>query len=127
MSFTKEELAAAGWDPLRDWQAVNPLCRCDECLIPRIRLALAHPERAAEALGEGWSVAPVARIATWSMSAPGGIINLDVFRTGRIGQSLHTDHGEEGSAILPELPPEFDAALARARKIAAAWERIQQT
>lgn len=96
---------------------------CDEFCV---RLALAHPEGADEALGPGWSVVmetlwlgsgtgiPTGPYLEWSW----GGWRLRVDRRGRVFE-------RESPSANCEIPPEFDGALARARLIAAAWARIE--
>lgn len=131
MSFTKEELEAAGWEnanllaeprqtysewmggPVHGAWSIDGLHRTHELIL---RLALAHPERAALALGEGCEVlhSEVGVIVHWwSKSGYWHIMVRGPFEVTM-----------EGTVDEP-IPPEFDAALARARRISAAWQRIQ--
>lgn len=110
-----------------------------------VRLALAHPAKAGEALGPGWSVYPVGQEDGWS----GPRHFIDTGGSHKIWMPwVESEHYPEhviwhlhtGLIVLPgvvfnrsdaceegweELPPEFDAALQRARLIAAAWQRIE--
>lgn len=126
MRFTKEELESAGWPtfsaPVTDhwWSGDVRAFRGygetrDRCLDALLRLSLAHPERAALALGEGWSAGIHAGGSHFTWCAP-------IF-----GLHLRVAEGQvQLSASGVTLPPEFLGAFQRAYRIAAAWQRIQQ-
>lgn len=125
-AYTDEDLLAVArvvW-PI----AAFPLTRSRQALLGqpvnyaddyRVRLALAHPERADKALGPGWRV-NVSGELVWEMprTCPHQVTNTYLIvslRRGLLG----------GLDITLPIPPEFDAALSRARLIAAAWARIE--
>lgn len=131
MSYTDEELHAVArvvWPghllplmnaraSLRDWWKYRASAEEREFAV---RLALAHPERAGEALGPGW------RVEKWWGEAGKGVVCIFagegfelIVREG--GERFDLDTGVTWWVI----PPEFDAALARARLIAAARQRIE--
>lgn len=134
--FTKEELGRAGALLLIAASIQQPICwvwgkEMDGLHDLAVRLALAHPERAELALGEGWRCAPSGIVisspiintedgATVSISIRNPTANPPGFILTVIRES-----GEEGVGRTWSLPPEFDAALLRGRKIDAAWKRVQ--
>lgn len=141
--YTAEELAAAGWTCSARYGDTTPDDTCEVCWDARVRLAIAHPERAGEALGPGWSVYPVGQEAGWS--GPRHYIDTGGSHRTELPWSEHYPehviwHLPTGLLVQPgavfnrsdaceegweELPPEFDDALQRARLIAAAWQRIE--
>lgn len=131
--FSKEELAAVGapewhkafltkelfchfaqriWTEEGEWAQMRPTL---------LRLALAHPERAAMALGNGWSVAQwtddgesTFTVIRWSRDLPEWWM-LHVYPHGGVRIAEFGDL---------DIPQEFREALARADLISAAWQRI---
>lgn len=87
-----------------------------------LRLAIAHPERAHLALGEGWE-------ADRGLPFGSGIPAIDSFNLSCDGfykyQISALRRGSVYASCNGPIPQKFDAALARARKIAAAWKRIE--
>lgn len=130
MSFTKEELGAVGIPLLGDGSPLVQVEFMSELLDREhatsaheslVRLALAHPERAADALGEGWSVqATDGSLMSWVTLAfeVNMYWTLKVEQTGRIWLDGY-------DAPVLDLLPEFLPTVQRAYRIAAAWQRIQ--
>lgn len=132
MSFTSEEIAATGWawgkdqlpGPLSYAWAHEPISEWDDLVQElALRLALAHPERADLALGEGWHFDGELLLRLPEVEGEYACGYLCV-TPGQV--SLWVPQYACGTPLgtLPLLPA-FDAALARARRIAAAWQRIQ--
>lgn len=101
-----------------DAAARHPYEREQECAL---RLAIAHPERAAMALGDGWSVAQwtddgesTFTVIRWSRDLPEWWM-LHVYPHGGVRIAEFGDL---------DIPQEFREALARADLISAAWQRI---
>lgn len=135
MSFTKEELEAVGAIPeWVDGTGLDDLWNdhwsqilgkeVHEHRATLLRLALAHPERAALALGEGWRVG-------YGVATDDGsevpYLSLDADPVSLLVQpgGVMFEIAPRRTASCAEVPPAFDAALARARRIAAAWKRIE--
>lgn len=130
MSFTREELAAVGiglvtlesYPPqqrfrigTKEAMSLPDLIALDAA--PLLRLALAHPERAELALGGGWSVRVTGTETTIVFDGPNGF-GIEI-----IGRHLFIPPTYDPNFAVPL---DFDAALARARRIAATWQRIQE-
>lgn len=96
----------------------------DAVAVALVRLAFAHPERAALALGKGWKVEPPSQrgkwpwgpMARWSISG-GDMVHVSIF-------AYHSGNVE--AVVDRWCPPEFDANLARARRISAALKAIAE-
>lgn len=126
MSFTKEELAAVSPE-LASVYPTSLSWICDGWCSPvnreyhecAVRLALAHPERAHLALGEGWE-------SGQSIAVDDGSIAFVCWRVN--GWPIEVNvHGQVWMVGWTDamIPPEFPASLERAFKIAAALKRIK--
>lgn len=136
MSFTKEELAAAGYrldDGLCSW-SLEDIDGCDTAWEYReksvfamrqrealVRLAIAHPERAALALGKGWKVQNADTRGTerilWCGKWDGGQAHILTDRRGVYAIEAY-------GVPVPEQP--LVPAIQRAYRIVAAWQRIRE-
>lgn len=149
MSFTAPEMIAAGFPAtIRDYDKymveLVPLAWArsgaglDIVHERLVRLALAHPAKAGEALGAEWRAVEVRK-------RPGGVEvvvdTCDVVPLWRPRSFVPMAFASSALAVMPgavlqlcgrdegvgygELPPEFLTTLQRAYLIAAAWGRIE--
>lgn len=137
--FTREELKAVGAIP--EWSDGTNLDdlwndhweeilgeEVQEHRNDLVRLAIAHPERAHLALGDGWKSDGQGFIFEVPIDGSEQPLRLIAKPLGLKLVSPLRAHGMEDWSVPMGayfLPPEFDAALVRARRISAALAAIQ--